>query len=294
MHMPSEVQHQADRSPHPGSPDGADRVGASGPQALNYVSDAELFPESLDVMTSAPAGCSENGAGEIPNAINKLCPLFLPGVWADVVEFYQASAPIRVAVVDVDEDDGILGTVCGKQYRRWRHGDAAARQNNSDARPLPVEHTPYTSKFMAEVVVPEATKRTRYAVGGDSAATDIDVVLVSICVMAKGQQGAAISNIERALTEGQGGTAAAFIWKNRPQDVVAVVTSDHGPCSNFRESLGGKVKVSPKSAFLVWFVGYGGGPQRRYVLIANHVRVPLCTVFRLPQSTLYYGNHPDT
>ena len=191
-----------------------------------------------------------------PPSVRTLCSMIKAEIRPDFAAFFGSKTPlVKVYSADLNtrkNDGGVngtMGTVCGRRYREWRYnlgkGDKRAKVKEASKLkfvPLELHHNAYSSKFMAEVILPYIPERTRYHV--DDAAS-ADLVFVSLCVGAMGRQGAVVADIAELINKEVAGPDVRKIFQTRPWDIVATVTNDHGPCPNFRESLGGTDKQHP-------------------------------------------------
>lgn len=131
--------------------------------------------------------------------------------------------------VHVAELEPLWDSSCGSNLRNYvdQKPNVSAIGDKAGVR----SHSAYSSKFMAEITLPLEVARSRFSVDTPAEA---DIVLLGLCVMARGKQGSAIATVVSRIKRNP---ELATIWGSRRRDLVAVVTSDHGPCPNFRESL---------------------------------------------------------
>lgn len=180
--------------------------------ATTLATDSSGHPDTGPSCSSAPP---------LPPSIGALCNVAATGVWPHMVRFFAQSSPppITLYVANLDGPGGMASTVCSRTFNKK-------------------DHHAYKSKFAAEITVPRTARASRYAVNSPGQA---DLLLVSKCIMGKGRQGEAVKEIPEQLAANK--TLAG--WLKRPRDVVAIVTSDHGPCSNFREARNDQHKFPP-------------------------------------------------
>lgn len=131
--------------------------------------------------------------------------------------------------VHVAELEPLWDSACGDNLQDYIDQTPAVSSTGTSAGIR--SHSAYSSKFMAEIALPIEAARSRFSV--DTSA-EADMVLVGFCVMARGKQGSAIATVIDRIKRSP---SLAQIWATRRRDIIAVVTSDHGPCANFRESL---------------------------------------------------------
>lgn len=193
--------------------------------------------------------CEEASTLAWPPSVRNLCSLFKADVKPDLAKFFGSKTPlITASSADLNSGkndggvNGTMGTVCGRRYREWRYnfmkGDKRAKLHapQPSFKPIEMHHNAYSSKFMAEVILPYIPDRTQYRADSVESA---DIVFVSLCVGAMGRQGATLADLPRLIENKVAGQGVLQIFKTRPWDIVATVSNDHGPCPNFREALGG-------------------------------------------------------
>lgn len=184
----------------------------------------------------------------------------------------QTAPPIRAHVLDL-EAEGIQRTKCGKWYR----------ENAADAS----VHRPYASKFMAEILFPLALARSRYATSSIEG-TDI-IYMVTMCIMAQGKQGSTLKTLPARIT--QVNPEISSLWPHRAKDFFIVVTSDHGPCANFRESLGDTSRAVVQKPWVggglqdVSMLMNEGSTRHGCYLPSKHFTIPTTSAIGLWQDT---------
>lgn len=238
--------NSAERTLDTGASRSADERGVTVINQLRNVQDNSAL-RAIDAGTEGTC----NGASTLawPPSVRNLCSLFRAEVKPDLATFFDSETPpIKVYSADLNSGkndggaNGTMGTVCGRRYREWRYnflkGDKRAKLNapRPEFKPVEMHHNAYSSKFMAEVILPRIPERTRYRADDIASA---DLVFVSLCVGGMGRQGAVVADIKRLIENQVAGPEVLHVFKARPWDIVATVTNDHGPCPNFREALGG-------------------------------------------------------
>lgn len=175
---------------------------------------------------AAPAPCQQLPATQgvpLPPSMADLCGVVQEGVWPQVLQFYGAKRQpqLRLFVQSADPPGQPMANgPCEKLYLKEFHKRAA-------------KDNPYAIKFAAELLVPTAVRKTRYAV---AEAAEADLVLLEACIIGRGQQGQYIKDVAQRMAtdpllhEG---------WRRHGgSNYVLALTGDHGPCLLFRERAG--------------------------------------------------------
>jgi hypothetical protein len=199
-------------------------------------------------------------SGNVDTAFALLCDVIKPGVDERLAKFFRLGqvSPARVYVADMEEGRTGLGSACGTFIDRYLFTKG-------------MHQGAYATKFASEVLIPgtcvhvcvlaffftgqsaglyQAVLQTRnthpqlrFVAPADTlrrspfavkTPEDANLLTVDVCIMGRGQQGAWLTHIRPFL---EADARLGPIWQKHPQRFFVVLSSDHGPCSNFYEKI---------------------------------------------------------
>lgn len=147
----------------------------------------------------------------LPECVAGLRPVVRAGVWEALTTFFQAQQPpLRIHVIDLEELGLSKTYPCMDRYKRGQ--------------------LDYVTKFAAELLIPMNVQRTSYVTTNPANA---DVFLVAFCIMGRGQQGRFVDVVMKLLEKHS--VYQSFWQRKHGYDHAITLSSDHGPCKNFKE-----------------------------------------------------------